>query len=234
MTTTQNQAPAPQENHQKSLPLLADSAALLRVRVLPAEFARLIGVSKQSVSRWIADGKITINALDGRLDVQAATEQLLRTSDPGRMRSRVLKAAVLNVSELRQTAAAADDSIAAIQAELDAARASYADLEERYIIDGDASDRFIDLVRNGECLLRATADLSEWREVVDQMEAEASAEALAAADLDDKNDAAEAAALCASDPAGIFQCPVDIDAPLAAILPLDSARSASCRPGGRG
>jgi hypothetical protein len=195
VTDSQNQAPATPEKTQSSLPLLADSAALLRVRVLPAEFARLIGVSKQSVSRWIAEGKITINALDGRLDVQAATEQLLRTSDAGRMRSRVLKAAVVSVCELRQSAAEADTRIAEVQAELDAAHARYADLEQRYIVDGDANDLFIDLVRNGENLLRATGNTSEWQEVVDQMEVGSGAQAMAAADLDyNENDAAEAAA----------------------------------------
>jgi hypothetical protein len=239
MTDSQNQAPATSEKAQSSLPLLADSAALLRVRVLPAEFARLIGVSKQSVSRWIADGKITINALDGRLDVQAATEQLLRTSDAGRMRSRVLKAAVASVSQLRQSAAEADDRIAEVQADLDALRARYADLDERYAIDVDAAERFMDLVRNGEHLLRATSNIREWQEVVDQMDFEASAHALAlveAADelpdldqleleaaavlaawpddeADDEADAAAAAALCTTDPAGIFNCPIDLGAP---------------------
>jgi hypothetical protein len=218
MTDSQNQAPATQEKVQSSLPLLADSAALLRVRILPAEYARLIGVSKQSVSRWIAEGKLTINALDGRLDVRAATEQLLRTSDAGRMRSRVLKAAVVSVSELRQSAAEADDRIAEVQADLDALRARYADLDERYAIDGNAAERFMDLVRNGEHLLRATDCTSKWQEVLDQMDAEASAHALAlveasADDADDEADAAAAAELCTADPAGIFNCPIDLDAP---------------------
>lgn len=37
---------------------------LLAVRLRPAEFARCIGVTKQSVSRWIADGNLTL-ATDG-------------------------------------------------------------------------------------------------------------------------------------------------------------------------
>lgn len=216
VTDSQNQAPATPEKTQSSLPLLADSAALLRVRILPAEYARLIGVSKQSVSRWIAEGKITINALDGRLDVQAATEQLLRTSDAGRMRSRVLKAAVVSVYELRKSAAEADTRIAEVQADLDALRARYADLDQRYAIDGEAAERFMDLVRNGEHLLRATDDSSQWQEVVDQMEFEASAHALAlveAADDDADDEADAAAALCIADPAGIFSCQIDLDAP---------------------
>lgn len=109
MTSTQentHQAVAPS---QQSLVLIADRPELLRVRVLPAEFARMLGVSKQSVSRWIRDGKVTVNPLDGRLEVQSAIQQVLRSTDPGKMRARILRQAVEDVQDLRANLADAED-----------------------------------------------------------------------------------------------------------------------------
>lgn len=47
----------------------------------------------------IASGKITLLP-DGRLDPARATEELLRNSDPGRLRARVLKAATRTHADL--------------------------------------------------------------------------------------------------------------------------------------
>lgn len=72
---------------------------LLTLRYLPAEFARAIGVSKQSVSRWIAAGKVTLGP-DGRLDPTIAIKQVIRTTDPAKLRVRILKNALAGRSEL--------------------------------------------------------------------------------------------------------------------------------------
>lgn len=82
---------------------------LLAVRLRPAEFARCIGVTKQSVSRWIADGKVTLGA-DGRLNPTAAMRQLLRTGDPGRIRARLVRQAFADMGDLRALAARADEA----------------------------------------------------------------------------------------------------------------------------
>ena len=55
---------------------------MLAVRLLPAEFARTVGVSRQTVSQWIKQGKVTLGA-DGRLDPTRAFRQLLRPLPPG-------------------------------------------------------------------------------------------------------------------------------------------------------
>lgn len=81
---------------------------LLAVRLRPAEFARCIGVTKQSVSRWISDGKVTLGA-DGRLNPTAAMRQLLRTGDPGRIRARLVRQAFADMGDLRAQAVRADD-----------------------------------------------------------------------------------------------------------------------------
>jgi phage terminase Nu1 subunit (DNA packaging protein) len=161
------------ESATGTLPLLADRAALLRVRVLPAEFARLLGVSKQSVSRWVKSGKVTINPMDGRLDVQAAIQQVLRNTDPGRLRSRALRQAVDEVKDLRLAMAAAEDRAEAAGAELAQAQARIAFLEA-FTREGDAiHEAFITLVIRYEHVLRATNDADEWARIVAEIDDEA-------------------------------------------------------------
>ncbi len=84
-----------------------DPADLMSVRVLPAEFSRMIGTTKQSVSRWIREGKLTLG-VDGRLNPSAAMRQLARTCDPGRFRVRLIKQAVSDMRETTERAARAD------------------------------------------------------------------------------------------------------------------------------
>jgi DNA-binding transcriptional regulator YdaS (Cro superfamily) len=119
MTNDQNTPAAAPEKTTSSLQFLADAPELLKVRIIPAEFARLLGVSKQTVSQWIKKGHVSINPLDGRLDVTTAVQQVLRNTDPGRLRARVLRQAVEDVQSLRRTAAEADERVAAVQAQLD-------------------------------------------------------------------------------------------------------------------
>lgn len=107
--------PAP----QATLSLSFEEVGRLRVR--PAEFARMVGVSRQSVSEWIRDGKVRLGA-DGRLDPQVAAREVVARSDPARLRARVLRAAVEDSGTLRRR-------IADLEAALAAARARVAFLE---------------------------------------------------------------------------------------------------------
>lgn len=81
------------KTHQagKTLPLAFESSAaeLAGIRLLPAQFARLLGVSKQCLTEWKKAGRVTLGA-DGRLDPRQAVAQLLRTGDPARLRSKIL------------------------------------------------------------------------------------------------------------------------------------------------
>ncbi|HET8898937.1 MAG TPA: hypothetical protein VFN09_09235 [Rhodanobacteraceae bacterium] len=61
-------------------------AAGLRVR--PAEYARMVAVSKQTVSRWIKDGKVTLGQ-DGMLDPRKASREVVRNTDPVKLRARL-------------------------------------------------------------------------------------------------------------------------------------------------
>ncbi len=96
-------------------PFLAfDPAELVAVRVRPADFARMMGVSKQAVSDWIKRGVVTLGP-DGRLDPSKAARQYAANADPAKMRVRVMKGAMDDVGalkrelrDLRQQLAASD------------------------------------------------------------------------------------------------------------------------------
>lgn len=101
---------------QPALSLCYAEAGRLRVR--PAEFARMVDVSRQTVSQWIAQGKVTLGA-DGRLDPTVAAGQVVRNSDPTKLRARVLKAAVQDTATLRQRVAELEAALAATRERVD-------------------------------------------------------------------------------------------------------------------
>ena len=76
---------------------------LLRVRVRPVDFGRMVGVDKSTVTRWIQKGHISLGA-DGRVDPEVAMKQLLRNGDPGQMRARLVRQAFADMSDLRAQA----------------------------------------------------------------------------------------------------------------------------------
>ena len=232
MTTDQNQPVGTPEKTSESLPFLADAAELLKVRITPSEFARLLGVSKQTVSQWIKKGHIAINPLDGRLDVTTAVQQVLRNTDPGRLRARVLRQAVEDVQHLRRTAAEADERVATVQAQLvDAQRKIRQAIA--YSDDVDCLlDNVLKLLRQGEAEFRASADSIAWVELVDALEFAAAARC----DPAEEQDADDLPGLPAVDLAALDLAALDGLAELTELpeyaAALDAARSASTRRGG--
>jgi len=77
-------------------------ADLLAMRVLPAEFARMVGVSKQTVSHWINEKGILSLGPDGRLDPVKAVRRLIESANPSRLRARLLKQACSDFDALRE------------------------------------------------------------------------------------------------------------------------------------
>lgn len=71
------------------------------LRLTRAEFARFLGCSKQAVGEWVTAGKITLGA-DGRLDPRQAVNQLIRNTDPARVRARVLQPLTRDLGRLQQ------------------------------------------------------------------------------------------------------------------------------------
>jgi DNA-binding transcriptional regulator YiaG len=92
------------------LPFSSSDAELAGIRVTRAQFARLMGVSKQAVTDWVKSGRIVLGA-DERFDPRQAVARLLATGDPARLRAKVL-------APLTRDIAARDARIAVLEAEL--------------------------------------------------------------------------------------------------------------------
>ncbi len=88
------------------------------LRVTQAEFARIMGVSRQSVSKWVAAGKVRPD-LDGRFCPKRAARTVLASTDPKKIRARILKDAAEDAASLRaevdQLRETVDDSEANIR-----------------------------------------------------------------------------------------------------------------------
>lgn len=80
-----------------------DPATLAQgVRVSQASFARMAGVSRQTVSQWVKKGKIRSIYPDGSLDPVRAAQDVIRNTDPAKLRAKVFKVATEDAQALRQ------------------------------------------------------------------------------------------------------------------------------------
>jgi len=86
------------------------------VRVNQADFARMCGVSRQTVSVWVRAGKIRAIYPDGTLDPARAAREVIRNTDPARLRAKIFKVATEDAQALRVR-------VATLERELDAAKA---------------------------------------------------------------------------------------------------------------
>lgn len=95
-----NEARAPEAS--TSAPLPFDPATLAQgVRVSQADFARLAGVSRQTVSQWVRKGKIQTVYPDGSLDPARAARDVIRNTKPSQLRAKVFKVATEDAQALR-------------------------------------------------------------------------------------------------------------------------------------
>ena len=97
-----------------------DPKDMMAIRVRPAGFAAMCGVTRQSVSQWIKKGWVSLGP-DGLLDPVVATRQLLSHADPARLRARIFREATATLGELRAR-------IQSLEAEVAAAKPSMADM----------------------------------------------------------------------------------------------------------
>jgi transcriptional regulator with XRE-family HTH domain len=86
-------------------------------RMRQSDFARVMNVSKQTVSQWVKEGKITPRP-DGLVDAEAAVRQLVRNLDPARLRVRLIAPVVAELRDARAREAELLAKIAALQAQL--------------------------------------------------------------------------------------------------------------------
>jgi hypothetical protein len=196
MTDTQNPGDQQPGNIQQSLSLLADRKELLRLRLLPVELAIVLSVSKQTISRWIAEGKITPpSPIDGRLDAQAATRQVLRNTPPSKIRARILRQAVDDAQALRDGAEAAEARAVAATARAEAADAALQEAQESIVHrDGwiESAERaaaiWKTMVIDAAAELRSAAT-ADWPAILTRLELDADEAADAQPDPDEAADA---------------------------------------------
>ncbi|WP_017941538.1 MULTISPECIES: hypothetical protein [unclassified Thioalkalivibrio] len=121
----------------------------LGVRVRPAQFARMLNVSRQTVSRWVKEGRVLLDP-SGRLDPVKATERVLQHGDPARLRATLLKPVMDDMAGLRTELRAALERAEAAEnrAERAAARADEA-AADLNMVEG-AADGFIAALANDE------------------------------------------------------------------------------------
>lgn len=112
--TADNPAPCP------ALSLPFDPRDPLSLRVRPATFARMMRVSKQTVSMWIKRGTITLGA-DGLLEPERAARQAIANTNPAKLRARVLRQAVTDHDALRARVRALEAELARERAQREAA-----------------------------------------------------------------------------------------------------------------
>lgn len=93
------------------------------LRVTPAAFSRMIGVSKQSVSKAIQAGRISAPGADGKLDPKRAAREYLNNTDPARIRAHALRDVAKEADELRATVRTLTAEVQRLGAELEAERA---------------------------------------------------------------------------------------------------------------
>lgn len=103
-----------------ALPFESNQTEIAGVRLLPAQLARLLGVSRQAVSEWVKAGRVVLG-LDGRVDPNKAVADLMRTGDPRRLRAKLLQPLAADLRARDARLAALEERVAALGLELAAA-----------------------------------------------------------------------------------------------------------------
>ena len=135
MSSTENDPPS------TSAPIQGDllPPPEMALRVSQAEFAKIMGVSRAAVSKWVKDGKIR-PGVDGRFCPRQAAKSLLATTEPTRLRARVLRDVAEETQTLREENARLKSELATLRKTL-------------RVVEKDANDFFAQSVVWPELLL---------------------------------------------------------------------------------
>ena len=87
------------------------------IRVKPAEFARMLGVSRATVTGWKQSGLIDVGP-DGKVNPVVAARQLQERADPARLRAPLLRQVMESTSDAQARAAKLAAKVGALRAEL--------------------------------------------------------------------------------------------------------------------
>jgi hypothetical protein len=150
-----------------------DPADLQDMRVKPAQFARMVGVSKQAVSVAIKNGKLTLGP-DGKINPAKGLREYLDNSDPTRVRVRAFRQAMTETDELRARVHALEAELEHARADLAAEQANCAAREQaaRYRVQDDVSGRLarlMDALANRFDEASAAHGAGEWEQWADEL-----------------------------------------------------------------
>lgn len=109
------------------------------IRLLPAQLARVCGVSKQAVSCWIKKGRIVLGT-DGRVDPRQAFDRLAATGDISKLRMKILEPFRKEITELRSQVADLEVAVASRDRETERLRGLVEDLREQLAAANEAAD----------------------------------------------------------------------------------------------
>ncbi len=122
-------------NENKKPKLSGGRPPKAQVRVLRAEFARLMGVSRQTVSEWVEKGWLTVGA-DNRIDPSKGAKEVYGNMDPLRAQAHVMRDAMDGRHEL--------------ELEIEALRNELAETKQRIVYDLE------------EALIHAQSSIAAW------------------------------------------------------------------------
>ena len=124
--------------------LSSNEQMLAGIRVTRAQFARMMGCSRQAVTEWVNAGRLTVGA-DGRFDPCKAVADLLRTGDPARLRAKVLQPLVAELAGYRARITDIEAALGKSMMESQALRADLANAKENAEFEAGAASEFLEL-----------------------------------------------------------------------------------------
>lgn len=144
------------------------------LRVTPAAFSRMIGVSKQSVSKAIQAGRISPPGADGKLDPERASREYLNNTHPMRIRAHALRSVADEAAELRATVQTLTAEVQRLGAALEAEREHCARRVEAATFRADEAanqgmSRVLDALRDRWPEAMQAHTSGEWERWIDEL-----------------------------------------------------------------
>lgn len=107
------------------MPLFGPDELLDDFRVKQADFARMCGVSRQTVSVWVRSNKISSIYPDGTFSPRQAAREVIKNTDPARLRAKIFRIAAEDTAALRCR-------VAVLEREISLQEARYKELATAY------------------------------------------------------------------------------------------------------
>jgi hypothetical protein len=129
------------------------------IRVKPAEFARMVGVSRSAVTEWKKSGLIDVGP-DGKVNPVVAARQLQERADPARLRAPLLRQVMESTADAQARAAKLAAKVGALRADL-AEEKALADRREQAAKYREQEAAAVALLRLSEALVARFAEAIE-------------------------------------------------------------------------